>query len=193
MITPAGSPTGERASSARRLRAGATANASKTLRRRKECRYRIGTISNTDVDCHSDSISPSPPHGQDTRGCRQSARITRDWRLSATHPCRRSFGTARRIRSEPGSHLGSTLRSGRAVLTGGVSRRSGSVACIHADASPTEVLANPSWHRNQCPSNILAKNSPSFLTVDVDQPSRRWPGAVGDRPISVRFHLGSTL
>ena len=33
------------------------------------------------------------------------------------------------------------LGPGRAVLTRGVSRRSGSVACIRADASPTEVLA----------------------------------------------------
>ena len=35
------------------------------------------------------------------------------------------------------------LGPGRAVLTRGVSRRSGSVACIRADASPTEVLAVP--------------------------------------------------
>jgi hypothetical protein len=41
-----------------------------------------------------------------------------------------------------GSHLGSTLKPGRAVLTGGVFRRSGSVACVHADASPSEVLAS---------------------------------------------------
>jgi hypothetical protein len=40
-----------------------------------------------------------------------------------------------------GSHLGSTLNPGRAVLTRGVFRRSGSVACIRADASPSEVLA----------------------------------------------------
>ena len=40
-----------------------------------------------------------------------------------------------------GSHLGSTLKPGRAVLTRGVFRRSGSVACVRADASPTEVLA----------------------------------------------------
>ena len=40
-----------------------------------------------------------------------------------------------------GSHLDSTLNPGRAVLTGGVFRRSGSVACIRADASPSEVLA----------------------------------------------------
>jgi hypothetical protein len=41
-----------------------------------------------------------------------------------------------------GSHLGSTLKPGRAVLTGGVFRRSGSVACVRADASPSEVLAS---------------------------------------------------
>ena len=40
-----------------------------------------------------------------------------------------------------GSHLGSTLNPGGAVLTGGVFRRAGSVACIRADASPSEVLA----------------------------------------------------
>ncbi len=56
-----------------------------------------------------------------------------------------------------GSHLGSTLRPGRAVLTRGVSRRSGSVACIRADASPTEVLASPSWHQKRCRSNIIEK------------------------------------
>jgi hypothetical protein len=74
-----------------------------------------------------------------------------------------------------GSHLGSTLRSGRAVLTRGVSRRSGSVAYIRADASPTEVLANPSWHRNRCSSNILAKNLASAPTVGADQSSQ--PGS----------------
>src|ERR1700722_19614697 len=43
-------------------------------------------------------ISPSPPYGQDTRGCHHGARMTGGWRLTATHPHRRSFGTARRIR-----------------------------------------------------------------------------------------------
>ncbi len=37
------------------------------------------------------------------------------------------------------SHLGSTLKPGRTVLTRGVFRRSGSVAYIRADASPNEV------------------------------------------------------
>jgi hypothetical protein len=41
-----------------------------------------------------------------------------------------------------GSHLGSTLKPGGAVLTLGVFRRSRSVACIRADASPSEVLAD---------------------------------------------------
>lgn len=40
-----------------------------------------------------------------------------------------------------GSHLGSTLNPGGAVLTLGVFRRSRSVAYIRADASPNEVLA----------------------------------------------------
>jgi hypothetical protein len=40
-----------------------------------------------------------------------------------------------------GSHLGSSLNPRGAVLTGGVFRRSGSVACVRADASPSEVLA----------------------------------------------------
>jgi hypothetical protein len=60
------------------------------------------------------------------------------------HPSRQSFGTARRVLDRTfgrGSHLGSTLNPGRAVLTRGVFRRSGSVACIRADASPSEVLA----------------------------------------------------
>src|ERR1700753_2002679 len=41
-----------------------------------------------------------------------------------------------------GSHLGSTLKPGGAVLTLGDFRRSRSVACIRADASPSEGLAN---------------------------------------------------
>jgi hypothetical protein len=52
-----------------------------------------------------------------------------------------------------GSHLGSTLMPGRAILTRGVFRRSGSVVYIRADASPSEVLASSSWHRNPAPSN----------------------------------------
>jgi hypothetical protein len=45
------------------------------------------------------------------------------------------------VSGNSGSHLGSTLNPGGAVLTLGVSRRSRSVAYIRADASPSEVLA----------------------------------------------------
>src|SRR6202167_987474 len=45
------------------------------------------------------------------------------------------------VSGDSGSHLGSTLKPGGAVLTLGVFRRSRSVACIRADASPSEVLA----------------------------------------------------
>jgi hypothetical protein len=55
-------------------------------------------------------------------------------RVSALH------GVSRPHRGD-GSHLGSSLNPRGAVLTGGVSRRSGSVACVRADASPSEVLA----------------------------------------------------
>src|ERR1700761_902240 len=47
------------------------------------------------------------------------------------------------------------LGPGRAVLTRGVSRRSGSVACIRADASPTEVLANSCLHRGPVRVKLL--------------------------------------
>src|SRR5579875_3013205 len=55
-------------------------------------------------------ISPSPPHGQDTRGCHNGARTERDRapdeRPPDPHPSRRSFGTARRIRTVDRKPLG---------------------------------------------------------------------------------------
>jgi hypothetical protein len=50
------------------------------------------------------------------------------------------------VSGDSGSHLGSTLKPGEAVLTLGVSRRSGSVACIRVDASPNEVLTPSMMH-----------------------------------------------
>jgi hypothetical protein len=44
------------------------------------------------------------------------------------------------------SHLGSTLNPGGAVLTLGVFRRSGSVAYVRVDASPSEVLTGQMVH-----------------------------------------------
>ncbi len=114
------------------------------LKRRKECRDRVGTkrMSNTDADCRSDSSRPSPPHGQDTRGCHPGARTGKGFHaLRRRTPLVGASALHGVSGLSSGSHLGSTLSPGRAVLTRGVSRRSGSVACIRADASPTEVLA----------------------------------------------------
>jgi hypothetical protein len=74
-------------------------------------------------------------------------------------------------RHSSGSHLGSTLMPGRAVLTRGVSRRSGSVAYIRADASPTEVLASSSWHRN--PASV--KQCSKKPHISADQSAMRRP------------------
>src|ERR1700761_734502 len=101
-------------------------------------------------------ISPPPPHGQDTRGGHH---------ISAAGTPVRKRHNARRKSAGPPPLVGASalhgvseqkpeatwaqpLGPGRAVLTRGVSRRSGSVACIRADASPTEVLANPCFHRH---------------------------------------------
>jgi len=88
-------------------------------------------------------MSLSPPHGLGTRGCHVSTHgMWARQQGQAQHPSRQSFGTTRRIWPEcrAGSHLGSTLNPGGAVLTLGVFRRSGSVACVRVDASPNEVL-----------------------------------------------------
>jgi hypothetical protein len=67
-----------------------------------------------------------------------------------------------------GSHLGSTLKPGGAVLTLGVFRRSRSVACIHADASPSEVLAEAIVPPNSEGVN-LARGHDARL-----HPAKRW-------------------
>jgi len=66
-------------------------------------------------------ISPSPPHGRDTRGCRHSHLYGRGRKARRkhrrTHPSRRSFGTARRIRDGiPEATWAQPLGPGRAVL-----------------------------------------------------------------------------
>ena len=57
------------------------------------------------------------------------------------------------VSGNSGSHLGSTLKPGGAVLTLGVSRRSGSVACIRVDASPNEVLTPSMMHEHSARVN----------------------------------------
>jgi hypothetical protein len=64
-------------------------------------------------------------------------------------------------RSSSGSHFGSTLMPGRAVLTRGVFRRSGSVACVRADASPSEVLAGSNDANSSGPSQCGSRFSAS--------------------------------
>jgi hypothetical protein len=90
-------------------------------------------------------ISPSPPHGQDTRGCHLVHAQKGIGRPTAIRRPRTPIVGALALHGvsggSSGSHLGSTLMSGRAVLTRGVSRRLGSVAYVCADASPTEMLA----------------------------------------------------
>src|ERR1700721_1734024 len=103
-------------------------------------------------------ISPSPPHGQDTRGC-QHFHLNE----KGTNGLRTPLVGASALHGVSGTSPEATwaqpLGPGRAVLTRGVSRRSGSVACIRADASPTEVLAGPSSHHYQCSSNMVETNS----------------------------------
>ncbi len=77
------------------------------------------------------------------------------------HPTRQSFGTTRRVR-QTGSHLGSTLKPGRAVLTRGVFRRSGSVAYIRVDASPNEVHTRPIIHDGRAPVNLTGVLFPNL-------------------------------
>ena len=106
-------------------------------------RDRVGQI-RTRIRTITQSHCPSPPpHSRDARGRLVTAhKEGRSRNRLGGHPSRHSFGTARRIPARGGgSHLGSSLNPRGAVLTGGVSRRSGSMACVRADASPNEVLA----------------------------------------------------
>jgi hypothetical protein len=99
-----------------------------------------------DPDCHWNSCVPhllaTTPRAVNPHNSQVSGGVKNPMTLGKPHPTRQSFGNTRRIRST-GSHLGSTLKPGGAVLTLGVSRRSGSVAYIRVDASPNEVLTQP--------------------------------------------------
>ena len=120
-----------------------------------DVRYRLGLS--------PELIRPSPPLGRGhTWMCRfhrmlgrQLRRLSEDRtplvRASTLHGV---SGPAINLRD--GSHLGSTLKPGGAVLTRGVFRRSGSVACVRADASPNEVLARSIVHHRRGPVNSTA-------------------------------------
>ena len=87
-------------------------------------------------------ISLSPPHGQGTRGCQHVCTLgmRQPTTVGRGTPLVRALAP-HGVSGCPGSHLGSTLKPGRAVLTLGVFRRSRSVAYVRADASPSEVHA----------------------------------------------------
>ena len=100
------------------------------------------------------------------------------------------------------------LGPGRAVLTRGVSRRSGSVACIRADASPTEVLALTMLALRTLLvkpiDNLVVQSSDARLTTTVGTPSctyhARWRSRTGrfrparqlERPVSARDQAART-
>ena len=72
------------------------------------------------------------------------------------------------VSGDSGSHLGSTLKPGGAVLTLGVFRRSRSVACIRADASPSEVLARAIVPPNSEGVNLAPEHD------ERPHPVKRW-------------------
>ena len=129
----------------------------------------------TVVETHFALTSSRPGHtGMPTQCTRDEDSAENQGR----HPSRQSFDTTRRIRpKQAGSHLGSTLNPGGAVLTLGVFRRSRSVAYIRADASPSEVHTDPWWHPDPAESNFLPniRNSAGHGPLPVlsqDTPAR---------------------
>ncbi|BBY34059.1 hypothetical protein MMIN_21200 [Mycolicibacter minnesotensis] len=103
----------------------------------------MGTEQTSDIDSdyHRNSFVP---HLLSVAGTRWRARFTACVGGQPRYPGDRTplvrVSTLHGV-SLSGSHLGSTLKPGGAVLTRGVFRRSGSVAYVRADASPNEVLA----------------------------------------------------
>jgi hypothetical protein len=123
-------------------------------------RSRIGTKRSSISDVCVPAPPPPPVH---PRGGRREEHC----------PTRRPEGTPlagalalHGVSGDSGSHLGSTLKPGGAVLTLGVFRRSRSVACIRADASPSEVHVNACvnlcWQRH----NTASTQHPSGCRKD---------------------------
>jgi hypothetical protein len=148
--------------------------------------FRIGTVAGT----HLALTSSRPGH---TRVSSQSPERKRRQRLTEQPSSTPLSSELRHCTAYPELRPEATwaqpLCPGRAVLTRGVSRRSGSVACIRADASPTEVLAHPSWHRKRCRSNIIGKRfAVSRSSVQIRTLTARDPHvspAVGNTQLAV--------
>ena len=117
-------------------------------------------------------MRPSPPYGHARCGCTALSRARQEHRtrqMSATAPLSlelRHYTTC----PETGSHLGPTLKPGGAVLTRGVSRRSGSVACIRAAASPNEVLAHSMMQQRLDPVKSFRTGVLINLRIRYDNP-----------------------
>src|ERR1700683_2888876 len=109
--------------------------------RRSRCHPRIGikrsSISDSSAqDYHATSTSSPPPSdGTPAAEARRAKHCPTE--PSGSTPLVRALAL-HGVSGNSGSHLGSTLKPGGAVLTLGVFRRSRSVACIRADASPRE-------------------------------------------------------
>ena len=112
---------------------------------------RIGTKHGPDLDpdYRWNSCVPHLLNGHDARGGPHDLHAGKEYRIRQTPenrtPLVRALAPHDVIRYS-GSHLGSTLKPGGAVLTRGVFRRSGSVAYIRVDASPNEVPVRPMMH-----------------------------------------------
>jgi hypothetical protein len=133
---------------------------------RNGARISIRTVTGTHASLTSSRsrhvrITAQLARKQEYRTRQQAGNRTPLVRVSALHG----------VSGQSGSHLGSTLNPGGAVLTLGVSRRSGSVAYIRVDASPNEVLT-----LSMMPEQSARVNSPRRLPLTSRYASVTCPG-----------------
>ena len=130
----------------------------------------------TGIGTHTSLTSSQSQNVRSIARLARKQEIQNPFEYREPHPARQSFGTTRRIRAykkcKAGSHLGSTLKPGGAVLTLGVSRRSGSVACIRVDASPNEVLTPTMMHEHPAEVNSPRQENRTTLTSRYESVTR---------------------
>src|ERR1700722_12663603 len=136
-------------------------------------------------------ISPSPPHGQDTRGCQHfhlNEKGTNEGDESPSHPSRRSFGTARRIWNITRSHLGSTLGSGKScpdpgrLSTFGVSGLYPCRRLTYRGACLFMVAPQPGARQTHCRIPYTTSASVIWLTFVDSTPGQPLTFAAYPRP-----------
>ncbi|MDT5117711.1 MAG: hypothetical protein QOE30_3450 [Mycobacterium sp.] len=137
----------------------------------KKCRNRIGTRWISDGNYRRDSSRPHLLTARTHAGVITST-YAGEVRMPGQQPAYRTpLVGASALHGVSGTSPEATwaqpLGPGRAVLTRGVSRRSGSVAYIRADASPTEVLADPCWHRHPLLVKRRGKNSAQRVLTHI--------------------------